>query len=257
MRLLALLVLLTTSTRGFPRCFDDPGDAQKVADARAQAEAACEQQNLGCTSAPSHGRYVACVAKQTTLAAQEGRLAVQCKAAVKRCAAHSTCGRAGFVTCCRTGPTGLPRCKTASSARRCVDAGGQVGGCPSCCDACTPGGCPTTTTTSVPVGTTMTRQSSTTTSTSTTATSSTSFPTATTMPPCTTAGQSCGHCGTGQCEAAALEPPGSGCALMCTSPPDPTSGCTYTSQCPPNHVCTYLQGCTVPFTGGQCAPICE
>jgi hypothetical protein len=66
------------------------------------------------------------------------------EATCKRCAARSTCGKPGFVTCCRTSAGGVTRCSTKRDAERCVaPAGGSacVGSVSSCCDACTDGGC--------------------------------------------------------------------------------------------------------------------
>src|SRR4029077_10301145 len=70
-----------------------------------------------------------------------------CRSAVVSCAAHSVCGKPGFVTCCIPQTTSVPKCKTKRDATRCTDAGGTVGGdattgCASCCDACPTGGPP-------------------------------------------------------------------------------------------------------------------
>ena len=48
-----------------------------------------------------------------------GTLSKDCKRAVKDCAARSTCGKPGFVTCCRTRATGTTKCSTKSSAALC------------------------------------------------------------------------------------------------------------------------------------------
>src|SRR5439155_13542474 len=68
----------------------------------------------------------------------------RCKGAVKACAARSTCGKPGFVNCCRTTAKGTTKCSTKSSAALCKPAKhglACVGQRPSCCDACVSGGC--------------------------------------------------------------------------------------------------------------------
>ena len=127
----------------------------RVAAVRAQINQACQ-----CTG--NHGRYVSCVARHARDAVRNGELDVNCKGAVTRCAARSTCGKkSGFVTCSRCEPgtctSGfcddgtacvdsstcapvLTHCSPKSSAERCEALGGIVGS-GSCCDAsCTPPG---------------------------------------------------------------------------------------------------------------------
>ena len=73
-----------------------------------------------------------------------GTLSKDCKRAVKDCAARSTCGKPGFVTCCRTRATGTTKCSTKSSAALCKPSKkgtACVEQRPSCCDACVSGGC--------------------------------------------------------------------------------------------------------------------
>ena len=45
-----------------------------------------------------------------------------CKGAVVKCAAHTVCGKAGFVTCCITKASGT-KCKTKKDSMYCTDAG--------------------------------------------------------------------------------------------------------------------------------------
>ncbi len=116
-------------------------DVAAVAATRAAAASACP-----CASAASHGSYVSCVAGVARAAADHGPLPRECKSAVVKCAARSTCGRPSFVTCCRIRTHGIT-CQTVNTAGACTAKGGTVGACASCCDACT-GGCPTSTTTS-------------------------------------------------------------------------------------------------------------
>jgi hypothetical protein len=121
----------------FAKCGDDPGDAAKVLAAREAAAMSCD-----CASSTNHGQYVKCV--KTAAAAATGapiNLPVQCKSAVTKCAAHSVCGKPGFVSCCITTPKGT-KCKSKKDEAHCTAKGGTVTGtsttgCSSCCDACT------------------------------------------------------------------------------------------------------------------------
>jgi hypothetical protein len=123
----------------FAKCGDDPGDAAKVQAAREAAAASCD-----CASFTNHGLYVKCVKDVAEAQANlppPNNLPVQCKSAVKKCAAHSVCGKPGFVTCCITTPKGT-KCKTKKDEAHCTAKGGTVTGsattgCSSCCDACT------------------------------------------------------------------------------------------------------------------------
>ena len=129
---------------------DNPAMAEAV---RASIASMCV-----CDASTNHGRYVSCVAHAVKAAVANG-LPTNCKGTVTRCAARSTCGKKGFVTCCFaspgtctiTGTTGLcqdgttpctvatqcpvvTRCRTKSSADLCTAAGGSPGS-GSCCDA--------------------------------------------------------------------------------------------------------------------------
>ena len=117
-------------------------DTAAVAATRAEGDMQCP-----CATSANHGQYVHCVAGVAKAAVASGSLPQECKSAVVRCAANSTCGKPGFVTCCVT-RNSVTRCHR---TRRLCDAakGGHIGACPSCCDACT-GGCPTTTTSTLP-----------------------------------------------------------------------------------------------------------
>src|SRR5207244_6854639 len=155
-----------------PPCGTVPGDEEAVAATRAAADDACD-----CSSATSHARYVNCVAGVTNQAVSDGSLREECAEVVVGCAAQSTCGRAGAVTCCRTDAAGNTTCSIKRRAGFCrPPRGGSacVGEFPSCCDACEQGGC-------VPAGSTTTPEPPPpTTTTSTVATTSSSVPVTTT-----------------------------------------------------------------------------
>ena len=114
-----------------------------------------------CADATNHGRYVSCVAHLMKQAAADGTIPVNCKGKITRCAARSTCGKDGFVTCeiptdtcvipegalsgtCSKDPSIAclsdldcgARCKIKSSADRCTAAHGFVGTATSCCPGC-------------------------------------------------------------------------------------------------------------------------
>jgi len=113
----------------------------------------------------NHGQYVSCVAHVRNQLAKDGTIPKNCKGAVQRCAAHSTCGKPGFVTCQipQFGTCGTPcaadasttccgdattacavdtdcvvgsKCKIKSSTEKCTAAGGAVGTSNTCCADC-------------------------------------------------------------------------------------------------------------------------
>lgn len=110
----------------------------------------------------NHGRYVSCVAHVVNDLARNGMLHTQCKGKVTRCAARSTCGKEGFVTCtvpvafgtcdlltglCTSGvsATGTcaadtdcvtaTKCSTKRDASHCTKPGAVIGS-GTCCAAC-------------------------------------------------------------------------------------------------------------------------
>ena len=101
-------------------CGSKPGDEAAVIAARATAAGACN-----CATAVNHGAYVKCVAgvANQLSSGTNPTLPKNCKGAVKKCAAHSTCGKPDEVTCCFTGKSG-PKCKNAKSAADCSGKGG-------------------------------------------------------------------------------------------------------------------------------------
>jgi hypothetical protein len=148
---LLAFALSASAGRAVAGCGDNVGDAEAVAAARAQVAADCD-----CAGTPSHGAYVSCAAgvANERANAEPPLLPKYCKGAVKKCAARSTCGKPGFVACCRTSSSGKTKCSTKRDAEHCIaPAGGAA--CTSdpafssCCDACTDSGCaapPTATT---------------------------------------------------------------------------------------------------------------
>jgi hypothetical protein len=135
--LVAVLVLLTRHA-GLAAC----NDPAAFATARATTEQACAGMGTGCATATSHAAYVSCVAAQAKAAVKAGTLPKKCKNAVVKCAAKSTCGKSGFVACCRTTKKGKTACGIKPSAKCTTPKGGPCPGSPlSCCDSCGASGC--------------------------------------------------------------------------------------------------------------------
>jgi hypothetical protein len=149
----------TTTTLPAPTCTD----MQALVRTRAAVDAQCD-----CAGARRHRAYVKCAAAVARAAVRAGTLPQACKAKVKRCAAQSTCGRPGFVTCCRTNARGVQTCSLKPSEAACKRPRGGtacVGNRTSCCDACGGATCPapatTTTTSTAPGGVSSTTTTST------------------------------------------------------------------------------------------------
>jgi hypothetical protein len=66
---------------------------------------------------------VKCVAGVANTRAMNNQLPKDCTGAVKKCAAHSACGKTGFVTCCIT-KNGTTKCKVAKDSATCTTKGG-------------------------------------------------------------------------------------------------------------------------------------
>src|SRR5262245_37716227 len=99
----AVSLVLLWAHRSDAKCDPAGADAADVAAARAAIAANCD-----CAGATNHGEYVSCATEQArnTLANQS------CRGAVTKCAARSTCGKPGFVTCCRISQRGKLKCST-------------------------------------------------------------------------------------------------------------------------------------------------
>ena len=121
--LLAFSLLLGAARAGQAGCGSQPGDNQAVIDARADAESQCGP----CAAATNHGAYVSCVAGVADARSKTdpSLLPKNCKGKVNKCAAKSTCGKPGFVTCCVTNSKGT-KCKLKKDATSCTDHGGTV-----------------------------------------------------------------------------------------------------------------------------------
>ena len=123
-----------------------------------QVDAECS-----CSQARNHGQYVKCVGKIIRQLTSEHPEFKNCRGKLVRCAARSTCGKEGFVTCNRIVAVGTcdttsglcldadiattscatnddcvlaTRCSTKRSAEQCEARGGIVGDSPTCCSDC-------------------------------------------------------------------------------------------------------------------------
>jgi hypothetical protein len=120
-------------------CDPTGADAVAIAAARADVAARCD-----CVSAASHGAYVRCANGVLARRVQNALLSSACQASIRRCVSHSTCGRSGAVTCCRTTAGGKTSCHITRDAAHCrMPQGGSacVGAVTSCCEACMTTGC--------------------------------------------------------------------------------------------------------------------
>ena len=143
--LLGLALIVGTARVGSANCAADDPTGSKVAGARAQVATDCPCDHTD-PPATNHGQYVKCAAgvagsRAALDQSDPNFLPKSCKGAVKKCAAHSTCGKPGAVTCCITNDKGT-KCKTKKDTTHCTDKGGIVGTCASCCDACPAPGTP-------------------------------------------------------------------------------------------------------------------
>src|SRR4029453_18598328 len=137
--LLAISFLFMISDRALAKCGDNVGDNAAVAAARAEGDATCN-----CATAPNHGTYVKCAKGIAKARTDTLLLPKNCKGSVVKCAAKSTCGKPGFVTCCRTNSKGKTKCSTKKDASKCKppkNGSACVSAFSSCCDACTANGC--------------------------------------------------------------------------------------------------------------------
>src|SRR5262245_21169333 len=105
--LLGLLLPALAQARCDPTTDPDRSD---IAQARAAVAAHCDCGTL------THAAYVRCADTQAQLALANP----SCAKAVKRCASKSTCGRPGFVTCCRTTSAGRTSCSIKSGSAKCT-----------------------------------------------------------------------------------------------------------------------------------------
>ena len=230
---------------GEPACGEEPDDADQLAAVRAMAAEQCD-----CDSASNHDGYVSCVDEVADAAVEAGLLRDACEEVAEHCAEQSTCGRPGFVTCCRTDEDGHTKCRIKREDKCTAPAGGTacVGAASSCCDACGAGGtCPppggTTTTTAPPPETTTTVPTETTTT--------TTGPPPTTIQCCvqssaTGAFDTCMLLTPEQCTAQGGQDAGPG---SCSPNPCPPGGATTTTTAPPATTTTTEVTTTTTTTG--------
>src|SRR5262249_546582 len=135
------VLLLSLASIASAKCdpANNPDDATSIANARAAADAACD-----CSTATNHGAYVSCAANaiNSTLDGSDAQHNRTCRGQTKRCYGKSTCGKAGFVTCCKQNAKGKISALIKSDSTHCMAPNGgsacsnPVGVHPSVCDAC-------------------------------------------------------------------------------------------------------------------------
>ncbi len=151
MRMLLVVLALAAGPTVIPALAAQPDCEPARCAVQAALAAECS-----CAAATNHGRYVSCVAHVVKRLAGT-TIPTNCKGAVKRCAARSVCGKAGFVTCaiptdtcdptahtcvrnptiaCLTDADCGTRCKIKRDATLCAASNGIVGTSPTCCAAC-------------------------------------------------------------------------------------------------------------------------
>jgi len=171
---LALAVAFTGGVALFASVANAGCTDSRLSSVRDKILADCQSASSKNGSAPctgNHGQYVSCVARAANDAVRNHELDPNCKGKITRCAARSTCGKEGFVTCtiCNPGtctitngqgfcddgstsctdsstcPPVVNRCTIKSDATKCVVNAGQPEGSTavavpgSCCSAsCTP-----------------------------------------------------------------------------------------------------------------------
>jgi len=115
-------------------------DPTTVSDTRKSVAGTCD-----CATATSRKDYLKCVGGALKSAVRAKTLTHECAAAVRKCAAKSTCGNSSAVTCCETNAKGTTKCSIKHDAAACKGPHGGTacsGTKPgSCCDACTTSGC--------------------------------------------------------------------------------------------------------------------
>ena len=82
--------------------------------------------------------------RERTAAVREGGMARGCRKLARSAAVHSTCGKPGAVTCCRTKESGATSCSVKRQPESCrAPRGGSacVASATSCADACSDTGC--------------------------------------------------------------------------------------------------------------------
>ena len=220
-------------------------DKTDVANARLAVATNCD-----CAGAATHGAYVSCAVGQADAVLTNK----SCASFVKKCAARSTCGKHGAVTCCLTTANGT-KCKIKKDTAHCTLRHGTVGACTSCCDSCAASGngpsCPLPTTTT------------------TTTTSTTTTP----PPPCGPLTQfNCTCPGVFTCQSTQCIDGGvpscpdarAGCAASCVSnggdPTDcesaPCVDCTTAQPCTPTSTTTTTPPTTLPHQSCGVGPAC-
>ncbi len=131
--------LLATPRLADARPCESASDRAAVLDTTTAIQAQCE-----CASAATHRDFIICAERVAKQRKQANLLPPECINEANRCAKRSTCGRPGWVTCCRTNQRGRTHCYVKDDASKCKappNGSAKIGTCPSCCQACGEGTC--------------------------------------------------------------------------------------------------------------------
>jgi len=124
-----LALILVVATASFAAA--KPGNKPDCSASLPAVQAAVEAAPCDCATAVNHGQFVRCAGGVVKGMAKDGSLPKNCKGAMVRVFAKSTCGKPDHVTCCLS--TG---CSVKMSAV-CTLRGGTEGSSAFCTDACT------------------------------------------------------------------------------------------------------------------------
>ena len=102
-----LAALLTTVALLAPPARAASCSSDTIRSAREAIAANCNCAAFDGTPGKGHGPYVSCVAHALSALVKAHSLDPSCRGAVQACAAHSTCGKPGAVTCCITIKAGV------------------------------------------------------------------------------------------------------------------------------------------------------
>src|SRR5467141_4676549 len=111
--LLGLAALLASPERALARPCESASDRAAVLETTAAIQAQCN-----CASAATHRDFIICAERVTKQRKAQNLLPGDCTNEANRCAKRSTCGRPGWVTCCRTNQRGRTHCYVKSDASK-------------------------------------------------------------------------------------------------------------------------------------------
>ena len=122
---------------GSKKCDPTGADAAAITAARARIDRECPCNDYDGSQGKKHGDYVHCATDTVKALVRDALLKKSCKRFTQKCAASSTCGSPGFVTCQLTTARLHTTCAIKAAPDRCVAPRGgnaEVTATTSCCD---------------------------------------------------------------------------------------------------------------------------